>query len=162
MEYRSQTKYEFVTPTRFLERAVMWTGEGVQGYPWIYARFGKRLHARVHGRAFWDGQRRIYTIDLGETIPAGSVIDLVTQSLFVDEAGTFERHLGYHAPRPIARLTMTVAFTLPPGPVTYSYRKSEDSEDCLDQTLREISRWEKRAFEYVAEPCGLGDHLLEW
>lgn len=163
MDYRLQSHFEILRPTRFIVRSGHWTGTGVQGYPWMYAVFqGRRLSARVHGRAFWEGDHRAYMIDLGEELPVAARLDLVTQSLFVDEVGTFKPYLAFRARGELEEISLCAAFREPPAAANYAHMPVGSAVEGPWSLVPSVDRFGHRAFEFQVRPCPPGWHCLFW
>ena len=162
MDYRVQSRYTLNRPLRFITRSGHWTGKGVQGYPWMYASVsGRRLTARVHGRPFWDGTQRAFSIDLGRELPVGTQLELITQTLFVDEAGGFEPYLAHTSPAGLDSLELVAAFKEPPSRVVY-YSRPLDGSVSTPIILEQMVFHSMPAYRVQLVPCHAGIHCLAW
>lgn len=166
VDLRVQTRYLVNETTRFVLKYSKWSGRGVQGYPWIHARLnGSRLPARVQGEPFWADDRRCFIVDLGQEIQPGQRFDLVTQSLYVDEAGTFDPYLASRVERAseLETIRISVAFKSPPDLVHFG-KLEFGTHDFIDAVvLRPVSRYGYAAFEYVKDSdISAGHYCLYW
>lgn len=166
MKHRIVEEFETLSPLRFLSRSTVWTGSGVQGYPWIQAwSEGKPLiNARVHGPAYWDDKSRGYHIDLGEFLDQGVRFTLYTEAMFIDESGTFKPRNIVRTPETLEELKITVAFKNPPNSATYKYSKSLEraATHCTEEVLKLEERFGMPAFNVVIFNCPMGQHGVYW
>lgn len=163
MDYRIRSRYVLNRALRFIVRSGHWTGAGVQGYPWIFAKVGeRRLSARVHGRPYWDGNQRAYLIDLGDEFPSGTQLDLLTDTLYVDEFGQFDPYLAHNSPNGIAYLNLTVAFKSPPDCVVYYMKEPQGDGPLEPADVPRTNRFGLAAFSLTLSDCPPGVHCLAW
>jgi hypothetical protein len=149
VDFRVQSRYLVKESTRFVLKFSHWTGQGVQGYPWIYAEYnGHRLPARVQGRPFWINDRRCFIVDLGEEIPSGKYFNLVTQSLYVDELNVFHPYIAHRVDGTLSKMGVVAAFSNPPSNAYYGYLPlgSKTPENMLK--LNSCKRFGYTAFQY--------------
>lgn len=121
MIYQVSQIMEIVKPTRFIERSSRWTGRGVVSPPLLSAsvisvppessmeRQGSgSISARRHGPIFRNANRKGYLIDLGLSIDEGAVVEVKSETAYLDEAGTFEPFLSTSTDTSIEQLELTV------------------------------------------------------
>jgi len=165
MVNRRRSVLRVLQPLRFLERSYAWSGHGIHQPPTISATVeGSDLRPRMHGRTFRDGNGRGYLVDLGAIVEPYSEIDLLTESVYIDEAGVFERFFSFTASASIQALTVTVAFMRPPANCAYSFLPLNDSvwtaaAPVLPDTRNE---WTQYSVGGGEKPARAGVHKLTW
>jgi len=166
VDFRVQSRYFTKEPTRFVLKYSHWTGRGVQGYPWIYAKFeNRRLPSRVQGRPFWVNDRRCFIIDLGIEIPKGHYFDLVTQSLYVDEINNFKHFMAHRVDKASDLRTVRVgaAFQDPPATVMAGFLSFDSLNPEHLVELEPVSRYGYVSFDYqIDSATSEGFYCIYW
>lgn len=162
MDYRWHGTIEAVTPIRFFERRSGWSGKGIEGPPKITAQLDEReLHARRHGAMYRSDQYEKYLIDLGEDIPAGSVVHIRTESRYVDEAVTFKPFLSAKGRPSFRALSLTVESVNEISQCQY-IQVSDDGKEVVNETVPPKSDNGLFVhFKSVSSPA-FGTHRLIW
>lgn len=164
MDYRVQSTCNILQPIRFFPRRSHWSGRGVQGYPWVRAYVGNEPlpHTRVQGPPFWSGDQGCYLIDLGRDVHPGEQLTLLTQAMYIDEAGSFSSFIGFRAPHALESLVLTCAFKSPPAEAFYSFRTDDDCEPTGHTRVALGQAFGLEAFRFSVSPCKPGIHSIRW
>lgn len=165
MVNRRRSVLRVLQPLRFLERSYAWSGHGIHQPPTISASVaGSSLRPRMHGRTFRDGNGRGYLVDLGTIVEPHSEIDLVTESVYIDEAGAFERFFSFTASPSIQSLTVTVAFVRPPANCAYHFLPLGESvwSEAAQVAASRRDNWTQFSVGGGEKPMRAGVHKLTW
>ncbi len=161
MEYHWHGEIECVLPTRFFERRSGWTGHGVQGPPNVRASSGERqLRARRHGPIYRAGDYENYLVDLGETIDPREHVTIVTNSLYVDEAESFQPYLSSRVSSASESLVLSIEVAHPIKEC--KYRAAVDGEIVSERDVEPRRLDGRIAYTVTVEGGLIGRHSLVW
>jgi len=162
MDYRWQGTIEAVTPMRFFEQHSPWSGKGVAGPPKITAELnGRKLVAGRRGAIYRSGQFEKYLIDLGEDVPAGSLVNIHTESRCVDEAATPETSLSTIGRPSFQALSLTVESVKEIDGCRYVH-STEDGDDVINEAIDPTHGDGLFIYSKSVSPAVLGTHRLIW
>jgi hypothetical protein len=146
---------EATADIRFYQRRRGWTGKGIEASPRVRASVGKRpLSARRHGPVYREGSDEYYLVDLGERIARDTRVRVETESLYVDEEGTFRPLLSAAVYPDLERLRLTV---ITPMLIDAIYI-FEDGEVPLDP----IPHGARFKYERTIPVPPIGIHRISW
>jgi len=162
MDYRWRGRIEAVTDMRFVERRSGWSGKGIEGPPKVAAQVAQReLQARRHGSVYRSDQYEKYLIDLGEDIPAGSIVDIQTESRYVDEAATFKPFLSTKGRPSFELLSLTVESVLKITSCQYKHLDDSDVELSVEPVDYKVVDG-LNVYTKSVSPANSGKHRLIW
>lgn len=162
MDYRWRGTIETMTPTRFFERRSGWSGKGIEGPPKVSAQAGgKELEARRHGTIYRSGDYEKYLIDLGDDIPAGTRINIQTESRYIDEAATFKPFLSTSAKPALEALSLTVESVAELKSCEY-LQLDDDGQKIYTENVDPLKRGKLHVYSREISASMSGKHKLIW
>lgn len=162
MDYKWRGTIETVTETRFFERRSGWSGKGIEGPPKVSARMNDApLDAKRHGPLYRTGKYEKYLIDLGEAIPPRTLIEIATESRYVDEAGSFKPYLSAVGRKSFNALSLTIRTAREVDSLEYIHEigsVKQSSEIVPPRNIDGLYVYEK----FTDSPVPSGRHILQW
>lgn len=151
---------EATADIRFYQRRRGWTGKGIEASPRIRATTdGRQLSARRHGPVYREGDDEFFLVDIGERIARGNRVAIETESLFVDEAGTFQPFLSATVRPSLENLTLGV---ITPTPVAASYHFGDLVEPVPSVPFESDEFPSHFKHEISIDDPALGQHHIQW
>ena len=154
---------ETLREIRFFERRRGWTGKGIEASPRIQAKIGDRdLNARRHGPFYREGGYEFFHVDFRERVPAGTRVEVVTESLYVDEEGTFDPFLRAVSHEGLEKLTLLVTTRIP---IDCAYEFGEGAtavREPVDPVQQETQGDPTYSYSVTKDLPQQGSHALIW